>query len=102
MKGCNLPASRVVAEYSGFYKFKRCPGALKSGWAREILSMHLLWSNGVMPFEGGALDQPAKIVEAMQLIDALKAQHQRDLESKAKKWQKTKSASSSRLNKAKR
>jgi hypothetical protein len=101
-KGCNTPASRVVAEYQPFYKFRRCPGALKTNAAREIIGMHRLYEQGVLPFNGGFLEQPAKIVEAMGVVDALKFEHQKDLEEKAKKWQKTKSQSNSRSSRRKR
>jgi hypothetical protein len=97
-KGCNAPTSRVVAKYHSFFEFKRCPGALKSQAMREIIQLHRLWESGVLPYDGGVLDQPAKIVEAMGLVDSLKFEHQKDLEAKAKKWQKTKSQSNSRLN----
>lgn len=86
----------MVAKYHEYYSFYRCPGALKTQWALSLIEMHRQWELGVLPFEGGLLQQPAKFVEAMRAIEALKLEHQKDVQEKAKKWQKTKSASNSR------
>lgn len=96
-KGCNSPLSTPVAKYNDYVTFYRCPGALRSGSMREVIDLHRQWEQGILPFEGGLLDQPAKFIEAMKLVDALKFEHQKDLEEKAKKqWQTTKSASNYR------
>ncbi len=95
-KGCNKQALVDVAKYHEIYTFKRCPGALKSQTYIHLIEQHRQWELGVLPFEGGLLDQPAKYVEAMRLIESLKLEHQNDVLEKAKKWQKTKSASNSR------
>lgn len=60
-----------------------------------LIEMHRQWELGVLPFEGGLLDQPAKFVEAMRAVEALKLEHQKDVQEKAKKWQTTKSQSNS-------
>ncbi len=37
------------------------------GW----LGWHALWQRGVLPCAGGLLDQPAKYVDVMELLDML-------------------------------
>lgn len=94
-KGCNYSLSAPVAKYHDIYQFKRCPGALKNSSYLELINLHGHWELGVLPFEGGLLDQPAKLVQAMRIISSLKLEHQKDVQEKARKWQKTKSASNS-------
>lgn len=101
-KGCNYPASQPVAKYHDIYTFYKCPGAIKSEWAYRIIEMHRQYELGVLPFEGGLLQQPAKLIDAMRMVEALKLEHQKDVQEKAKKWQKTKSASSSQSRQSRR
>jgi hypothetical protein len=92
----------VVAKYHEYLRYYKCPGSFRSSAAMELLHLHRLFELGQLPYEGGILEQPAKFIEAMRLIDGLKLEHQKDLEAKAKRWQKTQSQSNSRLNRPKR
>lgn len=47
--------------------------------------MHGSFENGILGYAGGILEQPAKYVEAMQLVDNLMAEHERELYDKAAK-----------------
>jgi hypothetical protein len=96
-KGCDIVSATPVAKYKELYTFYRCPGALKESSYYDLIELHRLWEQGVLPYEGGVLDQSAKYIDAMNIVGHLKAEHQKDLEEKARKWQKTKSQSNSRL-----
>ncbi len=70
--GCDKPRARECAFEFGGYVIDRCPAHYTksaSGW--------ILWANeiyghrekGIMPFVGGYLDQPNKIVEMCGYLD---------------------------------
>jgi hypothetical protein len=101
-KRCNTPGEKPVAKYHDYLNYYRCPGAFRSQDSVELILAHRLWEQGVLPYDGGLLDQPAKYVEAMRLIDGLKIEHQKDLEFKAEKWRTTRSQSNSRSNRRRR
>lgn len=102
-KGCNVRSSKPVGAYHEIYTFYRCPGSMRDAGMVELIKQHRHWKLGVLPFEGGLLQQPAKYIEAMHLIDALEAEHQNDVLEKARKWQtKTKFQSNSRSKTSKR
>jgi hypothetical protein len=84
-KGCSAPVEKKVAEWSEYLAFYRCPGALKSQYARELVFVHGLFDQGVLPFNGGLFDQPSKMIDAMSLIAGLKSEHYEDLRKKAEK-----------------
>jgi len=101
-KFCNTPSPKPITDYKKYFNFYRCPGSFAASWAMEIISLNGLFELGQLPFEGGILEQPAKFIEAMRLVESLKNEHQKDLEAKAKKWQTTKSRSNSQSNKLRR
>lgn len=47
---------------------------------------------GVLPYQGGLMDQPSKIIEAFRIVENLEIELQKDME---KKWQKAPSKSNS-------
>ena len=44
------------------------------------------FKSGIMPFPGSELDQPAKFVELMELVDNLNIEHRAIIEDRAKKY----------------
>ena len=50
-------------------EFRTCPGNFWETWALMLLSAHTQNRQGVLPFDGAMMDQPAKIVEAFSVID---------------------------------
>jgi hypothetical protein len=64
--------------------------------------MFSLFSQGVLPFDGGLLDQPAKIIDIFKMVENLQAENLKKAKEKAEKWQKTKSRSNSPLMNKKR
>lgn len=41
-----------------------------TGESRLLMRIYRHWRNGVMPRAGGLLDQPNRLIEAMELIEA--------------------------------
>ena len=48
-------------------------------WAALINYSHM-YEKGIMPFSGGLMEQPAKFVELMNLVDNLIQENKRDIE----------------------
>lgn len=94
-KACNQKSKEPVTKYHDIYNFYRCPSNFRLPSYRNLIKLHGLYLQGILPYNGGILEQPAKFIEAMNTIDALMAEHQKDLEAK-QKWQTTKSRSNSR------
>jgi len=72
----NWPLSRGVAPI----KFASIPGVIDSNVCLKpmitqasmfYLRMHSHYKNGVLPYSGGLLDQPAVYLQAMELIDSI-------------------------------
>lgn len=101
-KACNAGGTKVIAKYHTFLNYYRCPGGFRGESYVELIRLNRLWENGVLPYEGGILDQPAKYIEAMKLIDGLRLEHQKDVEAKQARWQRTRSQSNSQSSKPRR
>lgn len=66
-------------------KYERCLGNFLDKNAIDLINYNTRWQNGDYPFNGGYLEQPAKFVEAMELVDNLKAQKSSEIEAIQKK-----------------
>lgn len=70
--GCREPAMRPVAYLKG-EPLRRCGAAVvtsEAPWAWDVLRLYPLWEQGTLPNSGGVLDQPAQLLDALQLVDA--------------------------------
>ena len=54
--------------------FASCPGNYRHGSVTQWLDLWRGFKEGHLPFRGGLLDQPAKIMEAFQILDSLQAE----------------------------
>lgn len=75
VKGCETQMPVVIATIAnnaGTQKlsFKRCPGNFYSPHAGDVLKLHGLFKAGHLPFAGSVTEQPGKILEAFNVIDA--------------------------------
>lgn len=71
-QGCIDPKSYVVHKIDDEIFYYRCPGNF---FSRSVTSIMELWNsfqNGVLPFEGSLVDQPAKIMEIFGVLDRIK------------------------------
>lgn len=95
-KSCSVKKPQPILNYRHINYFK-CPSNWYNSGTARLLDMFRFFNSGVLPFEGGLLNQPAKLIDVFSLFDALIHEHQKDLEKEAKKWQKGQSQSNSRL-----
>jgi hypothetical protein len=94
MKGCSTESKRIVAKYKDKFVFYKCPTNYYSGYAASLITHAMNFDKGVLPYTGGLLDQPSKIVEAINQIQALIIEDQNNrAKEQARKWQTTNSRS---------
>jgi hypothetical protein len=67
-KACENVASEVRHHVSQF-KFRKCVGNFVRPSASALIGLHSHYQKGHLPFPGSVMDQPAKIMEAFQVID---------------------------------
>jgi hypothetical protein len=51
------------------WEFQRCPRKIISGVSLEYLTAYFFFGKGFLPNAGGWLDQPAKFVQAMIVVE---------------------------------
>lgn len=95
-KGCAVKKPTNFIKYDDILSFSKCPSNFYSPLYANFIDMFSLFSQGVLPFEGGLLDQPAKIVDIFKMVENLQAENLKKAKEKAEKWQRTKSPSNSR------
>jgi len=67
VRGCNgLEESRELDGTD--VEVDRCPVKAISAFARNVMSMNVFYSRGFLPYAGGFLDQPAKLMDALELF----------------------------------
>lgn len=55
-------------KFDGF-QYDRCPGNFYNPGYAQLLDVHRMFKNGVLAYPGGLMDQPAKYIETMNLIE---------------------------------
>lgn len=94
LKGCSSALNNPVAKYKDQINFYKCPSNYYSNYVVEIMPMARHLENGLLPYSGGLMDQPSKLIELLNLINSLRLEDEIDRLEKqtkeAKKWQKTK------------
>jgi len=82
-KGCfgskSLRVIIGVDEYQRRAVFKACPGNYTSLSVNYFIDLFYQYEKGVLPFKGGLMDQPSKIIEVFQLIDDKISQKKNEL-----------------------
>lgn len=74
-------------------KYFLCPSNFYNPGFAMLLDMFRLFRQGVLPFDGGLFNQPAKVIDCFNLLENLSYEHQKDIHEKAQKWQKAQSRS---------
>jgi hypothetical protein len=74
---CKEPSRELISmfnlHFSGInIQFKKCVGNFYSKWAAELIRFQDHFDKGIMFYNGSYGEQPAKFVEAMNIIEALK------------------------------
>jgi len=86
LKGCFDPIKRPVARYKDKIVFYKCPTNFYSLPLAKIKEQARHLENGLLPYNGGLFDQPAKLVEIMNLFESLRLEDEINrLEAEAKK-----------------
>jgi hypothetical protein len=91
MKGCGITSKKPVMRWKEKLVFYRCPTNYRSGFAEELIGLSSKFESGVLPYDGGLLAQPAKMVECLNQIQTLKIEDEiQRTKAQEKQWQKTK------------
>jgi hypothetical protein len=103
-KACSTTKETPVVTYgkSEEIKYFTCPSNFYNPAYAILIDMLRHFRQGVLPFEGGLFEQPAKVVDYFNLLENLSYEHQKDIQEEAKKWQKAQSQLNSPLKSRKR
>lgn len=66
--------------------YKRCPANYADFGYMAIINLYHQYEKGIMPYEGGLLNQPAKFVDLMDLVHNLIEEKQFEHQEKIKKY----------------
>lgn len=81
--GCFGGDGKVFLKWAGV-EFMTCPGNLFSFSVMEWIGFWNVWRNkGILPFQGGFAEQPAKVVDLFRLFDRLE-EYRKESEAKRK------------------
>ena len=87
-KACASPAAGFVhrlSDISGTISFKQCPGNYVSPAVLGLLTAFDAYERGIPPFPGGYFDQPTRVIEAFEYINAWRQDRGRKAEGRAMK-----------------
>lgn len=72
MKGCSKPLDRSIAKWKDKIFFYRCPSNFYSSLVADLMGHARHLENGLLPYQGGLFDQPAKLIELYNFINSLR------------------------------
>jgi len=78
MKGCSGPIANPVAKYKDKIVFYKCPANYYSPYVAELANHARHLENGLLPYSGGLLEQPAKLIELLNLLNSLRLEDEID------------------------
>lgn len=67
-------------------KYSTCPANLFNSGTLSLINMVGSFNEGIMPYEGGLFEQPAKFVEVMELVHNLKEEYNSEQDKKLSKY----------------
>ena len=70
-RGCEKPVSHRVDRVENI-EFSRCLCSLKHPYMSQIMSLLYQYEKGVMPFEGSMMEQPAQVIELLDIARVAK------------------------------
>ncbi len=68
-KGCYGGLRVPVFNVDG-QDYYQCPARLIEPWARRVFEIYVHYANGHLPYAGGVMAQPAKLLKMMTIIAA--------------------------------
>lgn len=78
MKGCASAINNPVAKFKDKIVFYKCPANFYSGYVAEIAAHARHIESGLLPYSGGLLEQPAKLIELINLLNSLRLEDEVD------------------------
>lgn len=82
VKGC-VSTPKTNYKIEGF-ELNKCLGNFATREIYSYIEMHKLYEQGIMPFAGPMVEQPAKLIDMFNMISQLKQEHIDKIESKRK------------------
>lgn len=73
-KNCTGKAKIVKKRVLDIFSFTHCPGNFYSSAYGQLLDIHRQYRKGVLANPGGLMDQPAKYIDLMNLVENLVSQ----------------------------
>lgn len=90
-KACSIQSDKEIFQVDEKVFYRRCPANYWSASSQELISIYSKFDKGLLPFKGSLMDQPAKFIDVMSIVERLTIEHQIEMNKKAqKKWQTTK------------
>lgn len=74
LKGCSEIIKNPVAKYKDRVIFYKCPSNFYSAYIAGLMGHARHIESGLLPYSGGLLDQPAKLVDIYNQINALRVE----------------------------
>lgn len=88
LKGCSKILKSDVANWRNQITFQTCPVNFYSQAFAVYIDLFRHFENGILPFKGGLLEQPNKIMEVFNLIESLKIERSNERQKKQEKMAK--------------
>lgn len=89
--GCYNSYNEPIHETSDL-RYTRCIGNFNSDSASSWIESSDFFEKGIMPFQGGYMEQPAKVIEVMRIIRSFKLQWEVDIAQRKKAQSKARQA----------
>ena len=70
-KACSVVKEKPIFTYKDKINYYKCPANFVNMAVVHLIGVNRHLKNGVMPFGGTLMDQPNKLMEALDLIDSL-------------------------------
>lgn len=74
-------------------EYEKCPSNWYNAGYLSLIESYRQYELGNLPFKGGVLEQPARIIELFNFIATIETERKKEQAEVAKRWQKTKSKS---------
>jgi hypothetical protein len=81
--GCKGMKETPIHKIGDELRFRSCIGNFVSPQVFPLLNVYRMYERGVMPYPGGVMEQPAKIIDVFQTIENHRAEAQERERAKA-------------------